>query len=166
MKVWVLVALVALVSLAAADEAEDVQYLQMRRTSCVILSRIHSNQEKAVIEEVIQGLEPNDQQKYIDKIYINAVEKCEAEITQQEVQSVPSSLSSSTLKAKSSTPPPSSPSSTASTTEKLPTTSLPLRSSSKSQNSSKSSTKKIKSARRNAKPRNSRKTAELQRATR
>ena len=39
-----------------APDAEDVQYLQMRRTACVILSRMHSNNEKAVIEEVIQGL--------------------------------------------------------------------------------------------------------------
>lgn len=39
-----------------AQDAEDSQYLQMRRTACVILSRMHSNQEKATIEEVIQGL--------------------------------------------------------------------------------------------------------------
>jgi hypothetical protein len=55
----------------------------MRRTACVILSRMHSNQEKATIEEVIQGLEPNDQQRYINKLYAIAVEKCEGDITQQ-----------------------------------------------------------------------------------
>ena len=90
MKKWIGLTLLALCCLVAAQqESEDMQYLQMRRTSCVILSRIHSNTEKAVIEEVIQGLEPNDQQKYINKLYAVAVEKCEAEITQQEVQSVP-----------------------------------------------------------------------------
>ena len=57
----------------AQQESEDMQYLQMRRTSCIILARIHSNQEKAVIEEVIQGLDPNDQQKYINKLYAVAV---------------------------------------------------------------------------------------------
>ena len=39
-----------------AQEAGDAQYLQMRRTACVILSRMHSNQEKPTIEEVMQGL--------------------------------------------------------------------------------------------------------------
>ena len=28
---------------ATAQESEDTQYLQMRRTACVILSRMHSN---------------------------------------------------------------------------------------------------------------------------
>jgi hypothetical protein len=45
-----------LVLSVAAQEAEDQQYLQMRRTACVILSRMHSNTQKDVIEEVIQGL--------------------------------------------------------------------------------------------------------------
>lgn len=79
------VVLLGLLALSAAQEAssEDVQYLQMRRTACVILSRIHSNQEKDVIQEVVQGLDPNDQQRYINKLYAVAVEKCESEITQQ-----------------------------------------------------------------------------------
>jgi hypothetical protein len=89
MKSWVILVFVGLVCLSyAQQEQEDMQYLQMRRTACVILSRIHSNNEKNVIEEVIQGLDPNDQQKYINKVYATAVEKCESEITQQEVQSV------------------------------------------------------------------------------
>ena len=95
MKTWVALAVMGLVCLAAAQDSEDAQYLQMRRTACVILSRMHSNNEKTVLEEVIQGLEPNDQQKYINKVYVVAVEKCESEITQQEVQQVsPPSFSS------------------------------------------------------------------------
>jgi len=51
MKKWIGLTLLALCCLVAAQqESEDMQYLQMRRTSCVILSRIHSNTEKAVIE--------------------------------------------------------------------------------------------------------------------
>lgn len=96
----IVVVLLGLLALSATQEpsSEDVQYLQMRRTACVILSRIHSNQEKDTIQEVVQGLDPNDQQRYINKLYAVAVEKCESEITQQEVQSVPLSSFSSTLK--------------------------------------------------------------------
>jgi hypothetical protein len=78
-----IVAIILLVLSISAQEGEDAQYLQMRRTACVILSRMHSNTQKDVIEEVIQGLEPTDQQRYINKIYAEAVEKCEGEITQQ-----------------------------------------------------------------------------------
>lgn len=69
------IVLFGLLALSATQEAnsEDVQYLQMRRTACVILSRIHSNQEKDTIQEVIQGLDPNDQQRYINKLYAVAV---------------------------------------------------------------------------------------------
>ena len=57
MKNWIIVAVLALLFLAnAQQEQEDKQYLQMRRTACVILSRIHSNNEKGVIEETIQSL--------------------------------------------------------------------------------------------------------------
>lgn len=70
------VALLLLVVMISAQEGEDLQYLQMRRTACVILSRMHSNTQKPVIEEVIQALEPNDQQLYINKLYAVAVEKC------------------------------------------------------------------------------------------
>jgi len=101
----IVVVLLGLFALSATQEpsSEDVQYLQMRRTACVILSRIHSNQEKDTIQEVVQGLDPNDQQRYINKLYAVAVEKCESEITQQEVQSVPLSSFSSTLKVKNLT---------------------------------------------------------------
>jgi uncharacterized protein YpiB (UPF0302 family) len=69
------VVFLGLLALSAAQEpnSEDVQYLQMRRTACVILSRIHSNQEKDVIQEIVQGLDPNDQQRYINKLYAVAV---------------------------------------------------------------------------------------------
>jgi hypothetical protein len=84
---WVvLVALLAVVSIG--QEAEDGQYLQMKRTACVILSRVHSNAHKEVIEEVMQSLEAMDQQKYINKLYSSSVQICEGEISQQEVQSV------------------------------------------------------------------------------
>lgn len=76
MKAIIVLALLGLAFLASAQDNEDAQYLQMRRTACVILSRMHSNQEKNVIEEVIQGLEPNDQQRYINKLYAIAVETC------------------------------------------------------------------------------------------
>lgn len=76
MKAIIVLALLGLAFLASAQDNEDAQYLQMRRTACVILSRMHSNQEKNVIEEVIQGLEPNDQQRYINKLYAVAVETC------------------------------------------------------------------------------------------
>lgn len=88
MKAMIVVALLCVLFLGAAQEAEDTQYLQMRRTACVILSRMHSNTEKETIEGVMQSLEPNDQQRYINKLYAVAVETCESEISQQEVQSV------------------------------------------------------------------------------
>ena len=69
------VVLLGLLALSSTQESssEDVQYLQMRRTACVILSRIHSNQEKDTIQEIVQGLDPNDQQRYINKLYATAV---------------------------------------------------------------------------------------------
>lgn len=105
MKIVGLFCLLLLVLAVAAQEGEDQQYLQMRRTACVILARMHSNKEKAVIEEVIKSLEANDQQKYINKLYAVGVETCEAEVTQQEVQSVFLSPFSSTSRAQSSIPP-------------------------------------------------------------
>lgn len=38
-----LLGLFLLAGLVSAQEGEDQQYLQMRRTACVILSRMHSN---------------------------------------------------------------------------------------------------------------------------
>lgn len=110
MKILGLFCLLLLVLSAVAEENEDQQYLQMRRTACVILARMHSNTQKEVIEEVIQSLEPTDQQKYINKLYAVGVETCEKEITQQEVQSVLITSFSSTSKAPTSTPLPFSPS--------------------------------------------------------
>lgn len=51
----IVVVLLGLLALSATQEpsSEDVQYLQMRRTACVILSRIHSNQEKDTIQGVV-----------------------------------------------------------------------------------------------------------------
>jgi hypothetical protein len=56
MKIIVVLAVALLAVHAVAQESEDAQYLQMRRTACVILSRMHSNNEKTTIEEVIQSL--------------------------------------------------------------------------------------------------------------
>ena len=60
----------------------------MRRTACLILSRYHSNTQKDTIDEIIQGLTPELQQKYINKLYATAVETCEPLINQSEVQEV------------------------------------------------------------------------------
>ena len=43
--------ILVLVSIASASEGEDAQYLQMRRTACLVLSRVHSNSQKEVIDE-------------------------------------------------------------------------------------------------------------------
>jgi len=56
MKAAAVLIIALLVLHTAAQEAEDTQYLQMRRTACVILSRMHSNHEKTTIEEIIQSL--------------------------------------------------------------------------------------------------------------
>ena len=56
MRILVVLALALLAIHAVTQESEDGQYLQMRRTACVILSRMHSNNEKTTIEEVIQSL--------------------------------------------------------------------------------------------------------------
>ena len=54
----------------------------------MILSRVHSNAFKDVIEETMKSLEPNDQQKYANKLYSSSVQECESSISQQDVQSV------------------------------------------------------------------------------
>lgn len=87
-----------LISIASASEGEDAQYLQMRRTACLVLSRVHSNSQKEVIEQTIQSLQPTDQNKYIGKLYAVAVLKCEESITQSEVQEVHHPSHSSTSK--------------------------------------------------------------------
>ncbi len=50
-----------------------MQYMSMRRTACLVLSRYHSNTQKDTIESIVQGLTPEHQQKYINKIYSVAV---------------------------------------------------------------------------------------------
>jgi hypothetical protein len=70
----------------------------MRRTSCLVLSRYHSNTQKETIEATVQALPPTDQNKYINKLYAVAVLKCEESITQSEVQEVRYQSFSSTLK--------------------------------------------------------------------
>jgi hypothetical protein len=74
---------------ALAEEAEDAAYLQMRRTACLVLSRYHSNTQKELVEGIVQSLTPSDQPKFINKMYAVAVETCEAQISQSEVQEVP-----------------------------------------------------------------------------
>lgn len=90
--------ILVLISIASANEGEDAQYLQMRRTACLVLSRVHSNSQKEVIEQTIQSLQPTDQNKYIGKLYAVAVLKCEESITQSEVQEVHHPSHSSTSK--------------------------------------------------------------------
>lgn len=66
----------------------DAQFASMRRTACLVLSRYHSNTQKDVIEDVVQSLDQQRQQDYINKIYATAVETCEPLINQSEVQEV------------------------------------------------------------------------------
>ncbi len=76
MNKWSLVFLVLCVSavLAQEENAEnEAQYASMRRTACLVLSRYHSNTQKDTIEGVVQGLSPENQQLYINKIYSTAV---------------------------------------------------------------------------------------------
>lgn len=64
----------------------DAQFASMRRTACLVLSRYHSNTQKEIIEDVVQSLDQQRQQAYINKIYATAVETCEPLISQSEVQ--------------------------------------------------------------------------------
>lgn len=81
MRKWLAVVLLVL-TLAATQEGEDAQYLQMRRTACLVLSRYHSNTQKEVIESTVQSLPPTDQNRYINKLYAVAVQTCEESISQ------------------------------------------------------------------------------------
>lgn len=60
----------------------------MKRTACLVLSRYHSNVNKDTIESVITELQPDDQQKYINKMYASAIEYCMPKITMDEAQRV------------------------------------------------------------------------------
>lgn len=65
---------------------EDQQrYFSMRRTACLVLSRHHSNSKRDDLEPIIQGLAPEQQQRFINKMYSTAVEECEQVITPEEV---------------------------------------------------------------------------------
>ena len=60
----------------------------MKRTACLVLSRYHSNTQKDTIESVVTELNPEDQQKYINKLYATAIEHCLPTITMDEAQRV------------------------------------------------------------------------------
>lgn len=65
-----------------AQEDADANYLQMRRTACLVLSRYHSNTQKDAVEGIMKALAPVDQPKYVNKLYAVAVQLCEEHITQ------------------------------------------------------------------------------------
>ncbi len=80
---WAILALcLAAVYCQSGDNDNDAQFASMRRTACLVLSRYHSNTQKDVIEEVVQALDPQTQQAYINKLYAVAVETCEPLINQ------------------------------------------------------------------------------------
>lgn len=60
----------------------------MKRTACLVLSRYHSNTQKETLEGIISALAPEDQQKYINKMYATAIEFCLPKITMDEAQKV------------------------------------------------------------------------------
>lgn len=70
----------------------------MKRTACLVLSRYHSNSQKEHIEPIISELQPEDQQKYINKMYATAIEHCLPKISVDEAQKVLMVLFSSLLK--------------------------------------------------------------------
>jgi hypothetical protein len=72
-----------------AQESDDAAYLNMRRTACLVLSRYYSNSQKVELDTIIQSLIPDDQSRYINKMYAVSVEICESQISQTEVQEVP-----------------------------------------------------------------------------
>lgn len=65
-----------------AQETDEERFVSMRRTACLVLSRYHSNTQKEAIESTIAALQPEDQQRYINKVYAHAVEICEPQISQ------------------------------------------------------------------------------------
>lgn len=50
-----------------------MQFMSQRRTACLVLSRYYTNQFSDDINGIIQGLAPQDQQKFINKLYATAV---------------------------------------------------------------------------------------------
>ena len=53
----------------------------MKRTACLVLSRYHSNSNKEYVEEVMNTLSGEYQQKYINKLYVTAIEYCMPKIS-------------------------------------------------------------------------------------
>ena len=89
-KTVLLLALVASALAQAGDEDIQAQQaeLSMKRTACLVLSRYHSNTQKDAIESVISELQPEQQQKYINKMYAMAIEHCLPTVTMDEAQKV------------------------------------------------------------------------------
>ena len=89
-KIGILLLFVCLVF--AQNPEDEIQAQQteisMKRTACLVLSRYHSNTQKEVIENVVADLSPEQQQKYINKMYATAIEHCLPTITMDEVQKV------------------------------------------------------------------------------
>jgi hypothetical protein len=45
----------------------------MRRTACLVLSRYHSNNQKELLDGLIESLPASDQPKFINKMYAVSV---------------------------------------------------------------------------------------------
>lgn len=50
-----------------------MQFLSQKRTACLILSRYYTNQFSEDINSIIKNLAPQDQNKFINKLYATAV---------------------------------------------------------------------------------------------
>ena len=88
-KTIILLALLAFTMAQPEDEAQAQQAeISMKRTACLVLSRYHSNTQKEAIESVVTELNPDQQQKYINKMYAMAIEHCLPTITMDETQKV------------------------------------------------------------------------------
>lgn len=124
-KCVILLALLALTLAQPTEEEIQAQQgeLSMKRTACLVLSRYHSNTQKDAIESVVTELNPDQQQKYINKMYAMAIEHCLPTITMDEAQKVLPSLFSSSWKTLSLAPRRCSTSSTTLTTLPSSTTS-------------------------------------------
>ena len=54
-----------------------MQYLSQRRTACLILFRYYLDRRNENIQGIINDLAEQDRQKFLNKVYATAVEKCE-----------------------------------------------------------------------------------------
>ena len=88
--------LIVIAILTTGIAHDDTNYLQMRKTTCLVLSHYHSNTQKDTVEGLMKALPSADQPKYINKMYATGLQKCEENITQSEVSEVLLSPSSST----------------------------------------------------------------------